>query len=100
MTNHLEDAVAKTAATAAAWHAKIKALEIQIADWTNTVTVATKTREGHALAAALGESAAVAAVKKARADQHEAEQHLADLSIALPAAREQLANAERAATTK
>jgi hypothetical protein len=60
--------------------------------------VATKAREESALAAALGESVAVAAVKKARADQHEAEQHLAELSaIALPAAREHLASAEREA---
>jgi hypothetical protein len=95
---HLEDAVAKTAAEAACWHAKFKALEGQIADWTHAVTTATKLREEHGLAAALGESTALAAVKKARAEQHEAEQHLADLAaIALPASRVHLANAEKAA---
>jgi hypothetical protein len=96
----LEDAVAKTSATAAGWVAKVKALEIQVADWTHAVTTATSLREQHALAAALGEAHAIVAIKKARAEQHDAEQHLADLSmIALPAAMAHLASAEKAATS-
>ena len=79
-TQTLEDAVAETAATAAGWHSKVANIETQLA-------AATKHREQNALAAALGDQTATAAIR-----------HEADLAIALPAARLALAAAERAAT--
>jgi hypothetical protein len=97
MSNHLEDAVAKTAAIVAGAHAKIKALEGQAADWTQTVATATADRERLALAALTGDAGAAATVKKAVTQQQEGEQHLETISFALPAARQELAAAERAA---
>ncbi len=97
MSKTLEDAVAATAATVANWRTKIAKIETQIATENHAITIATKHREQHALAATLGDANAVAAIKQARSEQHEAEQRVADLAIALPAAAENLAAAEKAA---
>lgn len=94
---YLEDAVAKTAATAAGWVAKVKALEIQIAETGHAVTAATRDREQHALASTHGDPSALAAIKAARSRQHDAEQSLVDLQFALPAAILERDNAEKAA---
>jgi hypothetical protein len=95
--DHLEDQVAKTSAVAAAVHAKIAGLEIHVADWTKVAATAAQLREQHALPGLTGDASAAAATKKAIADQREAEQNLETLALAIPPARVQLAEAERAA---
>jgi hypothetical protein len=95
---HLEKQVTEAEAKVADWQEKVKALQQQISESTQTVAVATREREQHALTASLGNHAAIAAIKTARSNQHEAEQRLADLVVALPAAQAQLAEAERIAT--
>lgn len=93
----LEVAVAAAAATVTDWRAKIAKIEAQIAAENHAITIAKQQREQHALASTLSEPNAVAAIRTARVDQYESEQRLADVSIALPAARQHLDNAERAA---
>jgi hypothetical protein len=93
----LKDHVAKTAAEAAAAHAKIRGLEIQVTDWNAAIAKATADRERYALPGLSGDASAAAATKKAIAEQREAEQNLETLALALPAARVELDNAERAA---
>jgi hypothetical protein len=97
MQKDLDAEAARSAAVVADWQAKVKALEQQIAESTQAVDVATKHRQKHALASSLGDHAAIAAIKAARANQHEAEQRLADLAVALPAAQSALAEAEKVA---
>jgi hypothetical protein len=98
MQTILEKQVTEAEAKVADWQEKVKALQQQIAESTQVVAVATREREQHALTASLGNHAAIAAIKTARSNQHEAEQRLADLVVALPAAQAQLAEAERGAT--
>jgi ParB-like chromosome segregation protein Spo0J len=74
MQKQLEQKVAATAAIVADWRTKIAKIEAQIAAENHAIMIATKHREQHALAATLGESNAIAAIKKARSDQYEAEQ--------------------------
>jgi hypothetical protein len=97
MSKTLEDAVAATAATVADWRTKIAKIDAQIAAENHAITIATKQREEHALAATLGDAVAITEIRKARSSQHESEQRAADLSIALPAAKNQLAAAEKVA---
>jgi hypothetical protein len=80
-----------------------------VADWTRTIAsiatqrdaasrslaAAAKVREQHALAAATGDEDAVATVKRARAEQRDAEEVLADLAIAGPKAEHELAAARK-----
>jgi chromosome segregation ATPase len=93
-TQTLEDAVAKTAATVTDWRTKIAKIEAQIAAENHAITIAKQHRERHTLDSTLGDSHAIAAIKKARSEQHEAEQRLADLEFALPAARLRIVEAE------
>jgi hypothetical protein len=93
----LEDAVTETAAAVVDWRTKIAKIEAQIAASNQAIMVAKQIREQHALAEALGDAHGIALIREARSEQHEAEQRLADLSIALPKARLELAAAERAA---
>ena len=88
----------EAAVTATDWRARIVQIETQIAVENHAITIAKQHREQHALASALNEPNAVAAIETARADQYTSEQRVADLSIALPEARSRLAAAERAAT--
>jgi hypothetical protein len=97
-TQTFEDVVAATAATVADWRTKITSIQTQIAAENHTIAIAKQHRERHALSSTLGDSHAIAAIEKARADQYGGEQRLADLSIALPEAQAKLAAAERAAT--
>ena len=99
MQTILEKQVTDTAAVVADWQAKVRALEQQIAESTQAVDVATKHRQQHALAASLGDHSAISAIKTARANQHDAEQRLTDLAVALPAATAQLAEAETVAAS-
>jgi hypothetical protein len=94
---HLEKAVADTAAIVSDWRTKLAQLETKLATENHAITIAKQHRQQHALASTLGDQNAVAAIKKARSEQHEAEQRAADLSIALPEARLRLAAAETAA---
>jgi hypothetical protein len=87
--------VAATAASVADWKNKIAGLETQSAELNKVVAKAIASREGHALSALLGNSAAKAAIATARASQHLAEEELSDIGHALPAAKEALAEAER-----
>jgi hypothetical protein len=96
----LEAAVTATAAVEADWRGKIGALEANVATLNDIITKTTNAREDRALASLLGNPDAKAAIAKARSQQHEAEQELADISrYALPAAKEALAAAEREAQT-
>lgn len=97
MQKSLEKAVAEAEAVVTGWQAKISALESQAAELNTIVTKAIASREGHALSALLGDANAKAAILKARSDQGSAEQNLADIGHAVPAARAQLASAEIAA---
>jgi hypothetical protein len=56
---------------------------------------AKKTRSDHTLAAAMQDANAVAEIKHARSAEAAAAATLADLSVAIPAAREKLADVER-----
>src|ERR1700736_5285349 len=92
----LEDAVAKTAAEAAAVHAKIAGLEIQVTNWNAAIAKATADRERYALPGLSGDASAAAATKKAIAEQREAEQNIETLALALPAAILERDSAEKA----
>jgi hypothetical protein len=96
-TQTLEEAVAAAAETVTDWRAKIASIEEKIAAEDRAIAIAKQHREQHALAATLGDANAIAAIKKARSEQLNAEQILADLRIALPAAAAELVAAEKAA---
>jgi hypothetical protein len=93
----LEKNVDDTSIVVADWRRSIAAIETQIHTVSLALTRAKQTREEHALAAAMQDAHAVSEVKHARSAQADAEQSIGDLQIALPAATEQLANAEKAA---
>jgi predicted nucleic acid-binding Zn-ribbon protein len=95
----LEKAVAETAAVVADWQRSIAAIETQLNTANLALTRAKKHRESHALKASLGDAEATAQIKHARSEQHSAEQTIADLAVALPAAEAHLANAEKAAAS-
>src|ERR1700730_1850430 len=99
MQKHLEDQVSKTAAVVAECKATIAGIETQFNVAGLALAKAKKERESHALRAAKGQAAAVAAIKLARSDQLAAEQVIADLKIALPEAEAELAVAEKAAAS-
>jgi predicted nucleic acid-binding Zn-ribbon protein len=96
---HLEKQVSETAAVVADWKNSIAKIETQFNVAGLALARAKKTREAHALKAAMNDAAAVAAIKDARAEQLAAEQTIDDLKIALPEMEAQLADAERAAAS-
>jgi DNA repair exonuclease SbcCD ATPase subunit len=96
---HLEKQVSETAAVVTDWKNSIAKIGTQLNVAGLAVTKAQKTREAHALKASLGDAAAIEAIKHARDEQQNAEQIISDLKFALPAASEQLAEAEKAAAS-
>ena len=99
MQKHLEQKVTETAAVVTDWKNSIASIETQFNTANLALMRAKKEREIHALKAAMGDAGAIAAIKAARDAQRDAESTIEDLKvIALPAAEEQLAAAERAAT--
>jgi hypothetical protein len=94
---HLEKAIAETAATVVDWKSKIAGLEKQSAELNGVVTKATASRQNFALLALLGDAKAKAAISSARTAQNLAEEDLADIGHALPAAKAALAEAEATA---
>jgi hypothetical protein len=99
MQKDLEEAVAKAGDVVLQWKKTIADIETQFNVANLALARAKKTREAHALKAARGDAAAIAAVKHARDAQRDAEQTIEDLRVALPEAEAQLANAERAAAS-
>jgi hypothetical protein len=95
MQKHLEKQVAETAAVVTESKNTIANIETQFHTANLALANAKKTREAHALKAAMGDVAAIAHVKHARSEQHTAEQTIGDLKIALPEAEAQLAMAEK-----
>jgi hypothetical protein len=93
----LEKTVTETAAVVIEWKNTISGIEAQFQTANLALAKAKKIREANALKASMGDAAAVAAVKLARAEQLAAEQTILDLEIARPAAQAQLAAAEKAA---
>jgi hypothetical protein len=93
----LEGQVIEKAAIVAEWRSTIAKIETELNVATLARDNATKGRETHALKAAMGETHAVSEIKHARAAQTAAEQTIADLAVALPAAGAELAVAEKAA---
>jgi hypothetical protein len=67
MTKILEEAVAATAATVADWRTKIAKIEASIAAENHAITIATKQREEHALAATLGDAVAITETRQSYA---------------------------------
>ena len=99
MQKRLEQQVAQTAAVVTEWKNTIANIETQFHTANLALANAKKTREAHALKAAMGDAAAIAHVKHARSEQHTAERTIGDLKIALPEAESQLAAAEKAAAS-
>jgi hypothetical protein len=97
MQKHLDAEVSRTAAVVADWRRSVADIETQIHVANRALLEAQKVREDHALKAAIGETAAIAAVKRARSEQHNAEEIIGDLSLSLPQAQAKLADAEKAA---
>ena len=93
---HLEKAVADAARAVDESKSAIAGIEAQQNAASLALTRAKKQREQHALAAAMGDPAAVNAIKQARAEQLAAEQVLADLDLALPGARASLIELQKA----
>jgi hypothetical protein len=91
----LEKAVDETASTVAEWKGTVAQITTQF----NTATLArdnaTKVRATFALKAAMHDAHAVSEVENARSVQAGAEQTIADLAVALPAAEAELAVAEK-----
>jgi hypothetical protein len=88
--------VAATAASVADWKSRIAGLETQTAQLNDIITKATAHRENSALSSLLGSVDAKNVITRARFQQREAEEEIADISrYAIPAARESLAEAER-----
>jgi hypothetical protein len=94
---HLEKQVAEAAEVVRDWKNTIAKIETEFNVANLARENAKKTREAHALKAAMGNAHAVSEIKHARAAQTAAEQTIADLAVALPAAEAQLANAEKSA---
>lgn len=95
---HLAEEVAATARAVSDWRSKIASLEGQARELNGVIAKSSAAREGRALSSLLGDPAAKADIARARSQQHEAEQELADIvRYALPAAMEALAVAEREA---
>jgi hypothetical protein len=99
MQEHLEKQIAETARVVEDWKRTVADIETQANVANLALARAKKTREAHALKAAMNDAAAVAAIKAARAEQLAAEQTIDDLKIALPEMEAQLAAAERAAAS-
>jgi chromosome segregation ATPase len=93
----LEKQVEETAAAAVDWKNTIAKIETELNVATLARDNAQKVRSTHALAAAMQDAHAVAEIKHARSAEASATATIADLAVALPAAREKLAEAERAA---
>jgi hypothetical protein len=91
----LEKAVDETGIVVAEWKQTVAQITTQF----NTATLArdnaTKVRATHALKAAMHDAHAVSEVENARSVQAGAEQTIADLAVALPAAEAELAVAEK-----
>jgi hypothetical protein len=96
---HLEKQVADTAEVVREWTNSVARIETELNTANLALMRAKKQREAHALNAAMNDPAAIAAVKHARAEQQSAEQTTGDLQIALPEAKAQLAEAEKAAAS-
>jgi hypothetical protein len=95
MQEQLEKNVRDTAAFVQDWRKSVADIETQLNIASLALARAKKTREAHALKAAMGDAAAIAAIKHARSEQDAAEQTIEDLRVALPAAQAQLAAAEK-----
>jgi hypothetical protein len=95
----LEAEVETRAATVADWKRSVASIETQFNTANAALVRAKKQRETHALKASMGDGAATAAIKAARAEQLAAEQTSDDLKIALPEMEAQLAAAEKAAAS-
>jgi hypothetical protein len=93
----LEGAVEETAARVADHKRTVADIETQANVANLALANAKRAREVHALKAATGDAHAVAQIKYARSEQHEAEQILGDLKIAHPEALAHLAEAEKVA---
>jgi hypothetical protein len=93
--DNLQDAVTATTATVAKCQSQIAGLQSRTAELDSVVARSIGIRQDSALAATLGDSKARFAIATARAAQHEAEQELAEVGFALPAAKTALAEAER-----
>jgi plasmid replication initiation protein len=93
---HLEGQVEEAGVVVAEWKNTIAKIETGINVANLALANAKKTREEHGLKAAMGDPNSVSEVKAARSAQTSAEQTITDLAeIALPAATEHLATAER-----
>jgi hypothetical protein len=98
MKETLQAAVTAATENVSSWRGKIASLESQAAELSGIIAKSTAAREGRALSSLLGDPAAKAAITKARAEQHLAQEELADIArYALPAAQEALLAAEREA---
>ncbi len=99
MQKHLEQKVTETAAVVSDWQRSIASIETQFNTANLALANAKKIREANALKATMNDTAAIKAIQQARAEQLTAEQTIADLKIALPAAEAQLAEAQKAASS-
>jgi DNA repair exonuclease SbcCD ATPase subunit len=95
----LEQSVIEAEARVADWKRSVAAIETELNTANAALVRAKGHREAHAMAARLGDATAKAVVAQARDEQHAAEQDIVDLQIALPAAAEQLATAEKSAAS-
>jgi uncharacterized protein YdcH (DUF465 family) len=99
MQKKLQHEVEKSDEAVREWTAAVARISTEL----NTANAALMRAKGHretnAMAARLGDAAAIAAIKHARSEQHTSEQDIIDLQLALPEAQAQLANAEKAAAS-
>jgi hypothetical protein len=99
MQKQLEQHVSETAAVVSDWKKSVGDISTQLNIASVAFMRAKKAREAHALKAAMGEPAAIEAIKHARSDQLTSEATIGDLKISLPEAEAQLAIAERASAS-
>jgi hypothetical protein len=95
----LEQSVIECEAKVADWRRSIAAIETQLNTANLALMRASEHRAAHALQASLGDATAIAAIKHARSEQDSAEQTIGDLSLSLPQAQAQLAEAEKNAAS-
>jgi hypothetical protein len=96
MQTILEKQVASTADVVQQWRNTIAQIETRLNAANLVRTNAKGTREAHALRAQMGNADSVAAVKNARGEDRDAAATIEDLSVALPAAEQELAAANKA----
>jgi hypothetical protein len=95
----LEKSADEAAAVVTEWRGTIARIETELNVANLALENAKKTREAHALKAAMGDAHAVSEIKHARSEAATAEATIADLAVALPAATAELAAAEKAAAS-